>query len=128
MLATWANYGVLAFLLRKAKVVVTGRTLFVNVGPFVSFFAFLQIEKLLGLRYDFDKSFVFLLSFVNVFRKRAEYCVSKQKAFSKRDDIIIRRGNKEIDCNQDEADGDKEVVESIHTVSAGHKSCKSLSN
>ena len=56
----------LALLLWQTKIVFTGGAFLVNVGFFVTLFAFLQITKALQLVEKLDQSFVFLLSFVNI--------------------------------------------------------------
>ena len=65
-LAARADNGVLTLLLRKTKVVATGRTLLVHVCLLISSLALLKIEELLRFVCEFDESLVLLLSFINV--------------------------------------------------------------
>jgi hypothetical protein len=64
--ATGADNGVFAFLFWQAKVVFARGAFFVNVGFFVAYLAFLEIEKLLWFVCQFNEFFVFLLPFVNI--------------------------------------------------------------
>ena len=57
----------LSLLLRKAQIVVTGRTFLVDVSLSIPELAFYQLKNLCGLFGKLDEFQVFLLSFVNVF-------------------------------------------------------------
>ena len=84
MLTAGADNGVLAFLLRQAKIVFAGRTLFIYVGFSVTHFAFLQIVKFGGFINQLNKFQVLLLSFINVSGQNAEGRICENHQFHKR--------------------------------------------
>jgi hypothetical protein len=60
------HHGVLSLFPRQAKVVFARGEFFVNVGFFVAYLTFLEIEKFLWFVCQYNEVFVFLLPFVNI--------------------------------------------------------------
>ena len=69
MLTAGADNGMLPLLPGQSKIVLAGRTSFINVGFLVTLFTLLKINKSFWLFNKLDEFLVFLLSFVNIFDK-----------------------------------------------------------